>query len=245
VHPALNAEPASAHHILYAFGYDSAAPRTADLSIVIQRLGRIIDGFADKNLQQRVTSLVDLRNREIHTAGLVFSEVGEAQWAPPFYEVADKVSKFMKRDLTDLLGDEAEYARKLLNDKRDQVRESVAKTVAAHAKVFSGKPNDEQSALIAQANAAIQRLGAPHFPCPACGAKARLIGAFIRESATTFEDGYLTYTATSSSDELSCFACGLRLQSLAETTAAGAPPTFSRLMSKDLPEPVEDPYMDM
>jgi hypothetical protein len=94
-----------------------------------------------------------MRNQEIHTGELPFEDLKPSEWLRRYYEVVDILCESLGHTLNDFLGPEvAASAEKLIASLNKEQESAVKSTIAAHAKVFNTKPEEEQKKLRARAD---------------------------------------------------------------------------------------------
>jgi hypothetical protein len=249
VHPALNADPQQDTNLLYGFGFDIAGqPRSLPAHSVYARLEKIIPDFGKP--QRELCDFVGLlRNQELHTAEIPFDSLKVSKWLPRFYEVAGILCKSLGKTHADLLGTEvSRQAEKLVATLNKEQESAVKSKVAAHSKVFSSKPPEEQKALRAEAAIATKMIGhgSSEQKCPACQSPGVLRGDLARSLKPEFEEetAELFVEEVYLANAFHCPACDLSLDNVEEINLAGLEPTFSQTRSTDLHEMFQAEYHD-
>ena len=95
--------------------------------------------------------------------------------------------------------------------------------IAAHKKVFEGKPDDEKAAAAAKAKAEADQLAYVRHhrvTCPACQSVATVQGETFGLEHVSHDDGEIVVRTAVSPRTFSCPACGLKLEGYAELDAA-------------------------
>jgi hypothetical protein len=158
--------------------------------------------------------------------------------------------------LADYVGlEHAENAEALIIETDKNRTASVQTKIASHAKVFFGRSEAEQTALIEKAKTMLfvgvilGARGLTRQACPACKASARVIGDLINESSPFYDGADLAVSRTYRASELRCMACELALSSIEEIRIAGIEPRFQTYSTLDPRDYFkledEEPYMDM
>jgi len=258
VHPALLADGKDdGVSILFACGVTAKGhPKTIDMKAVIHRLGIVIPEYAAQHARI-CTTLIQLRNEELHSGALPFEGKKESSWLPQFYGACNCLCRSMKRTLDDLVGrDVAANASALMKAAHDEKKGLVHQRIASHREVFGSKPEPERAALL-KASLGFQfpdpddvRAGRGRITddCPACGGKAWRLGVPVSETEPMLVDGMLEVSTTYLSHSFRCRVCGLHLDSAEEVAIAGFEPRFTRVEQShpsDAAGEEEEPYMDM
>lgn len=110
--------------------------------------------------------------------------------------------------------------------------------IAAHAKVFNGKSEEEQQALKSAAQLATLELGPGEVArsCPSCGADGTLFGDKVKEFKEKYEDGELLMDVQYMASGFKCVSCGLVLKGIEQVTHAGLDTHFVETVSTSLHE---------
>jgi hypothetical protein len=233
INPALNAQPDDdGVSLLHACGFAvPGKPQSVQMKTVYARLEKIAPKSFTPTLSKKCRTLTSLRNEELHTAELPFAALKISDWLPVFYEAVDVFCDLLESSMDDFLGKkEAGVAREMIKAAQGSQLSATRQKIAAFAKVFNEKPENERTAL---RTAPIRRFG-KRAPCPACETLGVVEGRGIRESRPSYgDDGLLTTEETYAADLFTCGACGLRLASLEEVIAAGIEPTFQTIATWD------------
>ena len=249
VSPVLNADPKQIENIYYALGLEGVGrPRTVPLHSVFLRCLRVVDGF-DESHRKFCDYLGLQRNDELHTGRLPFEDLKLQDWLGNYYEVMDILCRHLDMTLGDLLGpDEAEAAQELLKASEEGLRDSVKRAIAAHRRVFDGKPEEEREQI--QRNSAVNALVAKvpgdlstEAACPACSSSNAVVaGRQIRKSTPYYDGDNILEEITGLSEYFECFACGLRLPSASHLRWSGVEPQFTVVEKTSLHELQEFDY---
>lgn len=252
IHPALNADPREDINLLYACGFPiTSQPKSLPLHAVFLRLEKTVAGFG--SVQRELCDYISLlRNDELHSAGLPFENLKESSWLPRYYEVCHVLCAHLGKSLSDLLGPEvAASAERLIAALDRRLQKSVKDRIAAHAKVFNQKSQQDRQKLQTDAEIRARHLpnGSKPHACPACNNSGALGGELIKEMKPVYEDEVLLIDQEFLAANFRCFACDLQLHNPEELAHSGIEPRFSGQRITDLHELFEpeepDPYMNM
>jgi predicted RNA-binding Zn-ribbon protein involved in translation (DUF1610 family) len=225
VHPVLLADPQEGKNILYAFGVPTDRPKSVPAKTVFLRCQSLLAGFTEEDFKLSV-ALSELRNEELHSAGLPFEAYPLRAWQAEFYRIAQKLCEALGQRLVDLFGtDEAAAAELMLEHRASEVLHEVKEAISASRTAFMALLADDQQSR--REMAATSRLLPRNPPttrvdCPACGSSALLRGEGTREMAATFDEetGDVLVRTIAVPVGLECPACGLDLQGHARISAA-------------------------
>jgi hypothetical protein len=225
VNPVLLADP-SGEAILHAAGFpgdpDGKDPKSIQVTTVISRLRRIVDGFtADR--ENDATILTGLRNRELHTSEAALASVEVSRWLPRFTRVAEVICAHLGLDPTSVVGKEVMQHGRALVDAQDKKLAHEVATRIATAKAFTEQLNQTELHDRQEAARTAFDYEDELVVCPACGFKAVLKLQTIRTTNERFEDGDILSDVIRVANGLDCSVCGLKLGSTAEISAAGLP----------------------
>jgi hypothetical protein len=130
----------------------------------------------------------------------------------------------MGESLETLFGDEeARVARQILEETQTEVRQRVQGLIAAHRKVFEGKPEQDRQSAAENAKKEGEQLAHKRHhrvTCPACGCTATVQGEPFGSEHVTHEEDRIRVRQAVSPRASACSACGLKLQGYAELEAA-------------------------
>jgi hypothetical protein len=242
IHPTLNADPREDVNLLYACGFAvTQQPKSLPVHAVFLRLEKTVEGFG--KVQRELCDYVSLlRNEELHTAELAFDNLKASKWLPRFYDVCKILCAHLGKSLEDFVGSQVgPSAQQLIAALDKEVESSVKGKIAAHAKVFSGKPAEEQNKLrtLADARSRILPYSATARECPACKSKGVLRGELIKELKPIYENESLLIDDEFLAFEFRCPACDLNLTSPAEIAHTTIEPRFGKRRQTDLHEMFE------
>src|SRR6266404_2401445 len=190
-HPALLADPQDGNNILYAFGFPTTAkPMAIPAKTVYSRLKFVVEDFTDDDLSLCLL-MSELRNQEVHTGTLAFTDFPTGKWIAGFYRVIQKIVKRLGIELEDILGKtEAAHAATLVSqahqDVTKQVRERVGKlkskiTVLSAAEIAERRAKHELKFVSARLTSGI---GVFSRKCPACESSGALVATPIGATPT-------------------------------------------------------------
>jgi predicted RNA-binding Zn-ribbon protein involved in translation (DUF1610 family) len=245
IHPVLNADPRDDENLLYGVGYQiTAKPRSLPAHSVYLRLEKTVKKFG-KQQRELCEFVALLRNAHLHTAELPYENLMPAKWLPRFYETVMVLNEFLGKEMSDFLGPEiANSALQLIGALNAKIVGSVKSKIAAHAKVFTSKSNQEQEELLLAAKAAKVILGAGEASrqCPACGGDGTLTGSKVKEFAEEYVDGELQMEVQYLASGFNCPSCGLALKGVEEIVHAGLDTHFLKTTSTSLHDLYEPEY---
>ena len=215
VHPALLADPQSGDNLLYAFGFPGKTPpKSILLKTILHRLTIILPDFRAEDFKFS-TSLLEMRNAEVHSADLPFETFKPQSWLPRLLGVSKTLCESLGRSLEDLLGpEEAEAADEQIESLEDKLKTESCDLVAKHKKTFENLDVEERLEQVKNAKAksrALLRSTDKIVDCPACGAKAALRGKVIRFLEPRTTDDGIEERAVTMPQSLECSACELKL----------------------------------
>ncbi|MER2513668.1 MAG: hypothetical protein ABTQ25_14820 [Nitrosomonas ureae] len=230
VHPVLNADPRDDVSIMYACGFPvPGQPKSIPAHSVYLRLEKIVPGFS-KAQREVCDFLALLRNQELHTSELAFSNLKESKWLPRYYEVCRLLCGFMGKPLEAFLGLEiAKTADALIATLARQTETAVKRRIADQAKSFSQKKPAARKQLVFEATIALKTTspGTTKEACPSCRTEGILSGSLIKELSPEYMHDRLYIDQEFLANQFECLACGLRLQDVEEIAAAGLEPRFA------------------
>ena len=140
----------------------------------------------------------------------------------------------------------AKSALELIMTLNEQVLGVVKSTMAAHAKVFFEKSDEEQQALKQAADLATLELGLGQVvrSCPSCEADGILSGDKVKEFKEKYEDGELLMDVQYIASGFKCISCGLALKGIEQITHAGLDTHFVETVSTSLHELYNPEFMN-
>lgn len=225
--------------MLYALGYQiQGQPRSIPIHSVYIRLEKIHSDF-NKPEREFCDYMSLLRNEELHTANLPFSELKASKWLAQFYNVAKILCALQRKTLKSFLGnDRAKGAMSLIATLSKAQESTVKKKIAVYARAFKAKPEDERNQLNHQSKFESRYFEYNDKPqvCPACESTGLLQGKLIKELKPRYEEGELCVDEEYQADTFKCAACGLILNTINEVTWAGIEPMYTATRSTDLHE---------
>ncbi len=217
VHPALLADPKDGEHLLFAFGFvgpKSGQPKSIPMKSVLHRLVVVLEDFTDEDFKF-ATSIIEMRNGELHSADMPFDSFKPAVWLPELLRLCELLSVASGKTLIDLLGSEdAKTASEMIAALDDTLRGEALKAIAKAKKAFDLLEVADRESLAEKAhqfscaNAAwADRVVA----CPACGSEALVSGKPGRVVETVANEGEIEEKTEVLPAALNCVACGLKL----------------------------------
>lgn len=238
VHPALLADPqAGGAHLLFAFGHgkEDLKPRSVPIKTVFSRCQRIIPRFTEAMFNDAM-ALMEIRNEELHTGGLILEELKPSIWQPPLYAVIQTIVGSLGLEMNEVLPEErAKVASRVLEELDETIESEVKQRVADVARAFGELDEEEQERrrlLPVPASGGVRR---QHriAACPSCGTDGLVSGQVVGTSAPTIGDGNIEQELVVLPSEYRCGACNLELNGLAQLHHAGLGDEFSVKQSED------------
>ena len=216
-----------------ATGTQKFVPKSIAITEVLSRLGTILPEFA-KELENFCVIHTGNRNSELHSGDTPFDGVKSSSWLPSFYRSCDILIASTDGTLEELLGDEqAAAARKQIVAAKDVAAKAVAGIVKAHETVWAGKTGKERDKLTAQATVWATRHDGHVGECPACKAKALMLGEPIAAPKKTIENDLITETQLFLPSRFECVACGMKISGLSQLSACGLGDTYKQTSTYD------------
>ena len=215
IHPALLADPQQGENLLYAFGYPSKnPPKSVPLKTVLHRLTVVVEDFTDDDFKF-TTSILEMRNAEVHSADLPFDTFKPNSWLPQLLQICQVLCTFLGKILADLLGEEdAAAAAEMVASLEDKLRTEAREAIAATKKAFESIDVEERLGRIKSAKEELKttlRWMDKVVKCPACGAEALLRGKVVRVLETRATEDGVEERAIIMPTALECKACDLEL----------------------------------
>lgn len=235
VNPALLADPDKEQNsLLYALRIRSNTSKAK--SIGVKQISKLCcELFSEKfttDDKKAVDDLTDWRNEELHSGGLPFEIHQPSEWLFPFYKACASLSECQGKSLDDLFGEqEAEHARFVLEENRDQIIKSVHELVEERKVSFSLLSSEARASAQSKAAsmAAINSYRNQHIcVCPACQSDAGITGIPIGEAKVTMEKGMVLVRQAISPTNLTCPACKLTLNGYAHLEVLGLAGRYTR-----------------
>ncbi len=241
VHPALIADPRGdgAPNILYAFGVPTKEPRTIVAKTIFARLIHFVDEFTSEDANACLI-LSERRNRQLHTGEVAYADFGSGQWLPDFYRALDILTKFLGRDLDELLGSARAQEARETNARTDKkIDAEVKKRVADCSRMVSALTPQELGAR--REKKAPKRVWAfqqsdiwvTAKTCPACQSKGSLTVKHIGDRPAEIEDASIFVQSIFSPRKFECGVCGLLLTGTQELRVAGLADQVLRTVEND------------
>src|ERR1051326_3915259 len=185
IHPALLADPREPDNIQYAFGViPKGVPKSIPAKTVFARCSVFVPDFTDK-MSAHCLIMADRRNSELHTGAAAFEGIDNSKWLPSTYEVLEILLNHVHRNFSELLGEgQAEFANKVLEDRRNTIKREVHEKLSAAKKFFDGLSPESMDELTARAQSALaiwakSSLVRRICTCPACGLPAGMNGETV------------------------------------------------------------------
>lgn len=244
VHPSLLAAP-EGDSILSANGIPiSNEPKSVPSHTVVTRLMQVVPDFT-KERQQDSTTLLNLRNVELHTGEAAVGNVSNDFWLPKLLRVAEVVCAYLDVELDDLLeGDVVELARALVDLEDKKIAHDVAKLVE-EAKTFVSKLSAAEIASRAPlASSGFVWPPAQKVACPACASEVSIKVERVRTSGERFVEDSLVRDVVYVASSFICPVCNLDLDSTAKIVAAGLPQQFTEEEWEDLSDRFQQDVME-
>ena len=225
VHPVLLADPQEGKNILYAFGVLTEKPKSVPAKTVFMRCQSLVTDFTEEDFKLSL-ALAELRNEELHSAGLPFEAYPLRVWQADFYRIALKLCNSLGHGLVELFGAEEAAAAELMLERRAaDVLHEVQEAISASRRAFMTLTAEEQEVrrgIAAVARRVPRRAPTTDVACPACGSRAQLRGEGTREMPPAFDEetSEVLVRTIAVPVGLECPACGLALEGHARLSAA-------------------------
>jgi hypothetical protein len=173
--------------------------------------------------------MADRRNSELHSGAAAFEGLDNSKWLPSTYEVIEVLLNFMRRDFTDLLGkDHAEFAVKMLQDRRNTIKKEVQEKIAAARRYFGDLDPELKAELSEKASEATATWAKANrlrrsCTCPACALPAGMSGETVARSPVRIDEdaGAIRREVRVLPNALMCPSCKLGLNGYQELNEAG------------------------
>ncbi|QDV77283.1 hypothetical protein [Botrimarina mediterranea] len=224
--PVLLADPdPDQSNILYALGKaGKIGGKSIGSARVVQLCERLFDGFTKDHVKVCL-ALINRRNDELHTGAAAFSQYPSSQWLASFYSACRALCAEMQESLESLLGaEQAAIAITMLEEVKEELKQSVDKRIGSHRSVFLAKPSDDQNSAKDKAvkqGEVLAYQGHHRVECPACKCVALVQGDVYGQVKVEHSGDEIVLRQSVSPKSLYCDACGLRLTSYGELDAAG------------------------
>lgn len=239
ISPALLADSKDSSNLYFALGRNPTAskfiPKSIDISEVRSRLRESVpqytaelDGFSAAHIHRR--------NEELHSGGMPFVGLNTG-WLPHFYETLAVLLESIGESLAAVVGkSEEKVAEKLIAASKDESAKAVAKAIAAHKTVWSGKDEAEQQKLLKQASVWAIRQSGHRVKCPACESDSLIFGGPVSESIRRLEGDLIIEAQEYLPEKFECVACQLKIAGLSQLSACGLGATFKATFTYDAAE---------
>ncbi|TNC44653.1 hypothetical protein [Mumia zhuanghuii] len=230
IHPSLLAIPTDNDSLLAANGITvSRDPKSAPSTVVIDRLGKIVSGFAGGPALD-AGFLMNLRNAELHTSHGAVSDVSNDLWLPKLVRVAKILCAHLDLDVSEVVGDDVVTLGETLIDQADKkVEHEVASKLKAARAFLNGLTPAEVEARASsiQPTSFLERLrinrDSAQVACPACKQGIYAPKTYVRSSRERLDGDSLVRDDIYLLTGLRCPVCGLELTGALELVAAGIP----------------------
>lgn len=232
VSPTLLAEPErDQRNLLHVFGAGTGSPKSITAQQCVLLCKAIVPGFTDVELKS-ASALINRRNDELHTGEAAFATYPTQLWLPDFFRCSKILAEFQGQSLAELFGGkEAAAADELITQKDEKLVGDVKSAIAAYARVFNDKGNEEKTALRNAAAAKGELLshqGHHRVDCPSCGCVATVQGQVHGAEHVQLVERAIVVRESVVPNKFSCEACGLTLSSYAALQVAGLASHFTR-----------------
>lgn len=233
VSPTLLAEPdKDQQNLLYALNLGSAKSpkKSIGTSQVLILCKTLIPEFTEEHLKF-ASAIVNRRNEEVHTGTAAFLEYRTQHWIEGFYKCCKVLSDFLGDSLESIFGaEEAKATQLILKETETKVIEKTKSLIAAYAKVFESKGEEEINHLKAEAEKQGEILShSKHHrvKCPACGCVATVTGDVYGKDKIERGDNEIIVRQPVIPTKFGCAACGLKLNGYGQLSTAGISDHFT------------------
>jgi hypothetical protein len=233
ISPTLLADPdKDQQNLLHALNLGSAKFQKKSISTtqVLWLCKTLIPEFTEEHLKS-ASALINRRNEEVHTGTAAFLEYRTQQWIEGFYKCCKVLAEFLGESLETLFDEEeAKAASLFITETESKVIEKTKSLIAAHAKVFEAKSEDEIKALKAEAEKQGELLShSKHHrvTCPACKSVATVQGEVYGKDHIEHSLEEIIVRQTVIPTKFSCTACGLRLNGYGQLSIANVGDHFT------------------
>lgn len=231
--PTLLAEPdKDQQNLLYALNLGSAKTQKKSIgtSQVLVMCKTLIPEFTEEHLKS-ASAIVNRRNEEVHTGTAAFLEYRTQHWIEGFYKCCKVLADSLGETLESIFGaEEAKAAELILKETETKVIEKTKGLIAAHAKVFESKGEDEINHLRAEAEKQGEILShSKHHrvKCPACSCVATVTGDVYGKDQIEHGDYEIIVRQSVIPTKFNCVACGLKLNGYGQLSTAGVGDHFT------------------
>lgn len=217
VSPTLLADPDPSHqNLLHALNLGSVKSKRKSL-ITMQVLSlcqTLIPEFNESHFKV-ASAIINQRNEELHSGAAAFEEYPTQQWIAGFYKCCKILSEFQGESLRTLFNEDIDSeATVIFAEVEEEVIGKTKALIAAHKKVFEGKPEDKRTELKEEAQKNSDRLafrGHHRVDCPACGCTATVFGEPTGKEHIENHDDCIIVKQSILPTKFSCNACELKL----------------------------------
>lgn len=242
VNPALLADTGDKNwqHLYSALGYPSTEskylPKSIGTSDVFRRLTVIFAEFTEEH-ERFCVSHIGLRNAELHSGDPAFNGAAASSWQSKYYTSCKALLSTMCLEPKEFVDeDEAAVANKLIAAARDDSAKAVKGDVAAHAKVWEAKTQEERdSAMRAAMGWALRHIG-HRIKCPSCSSVALVNGEPISPPRVKLEEHEIVETQEHLPSIFECVACGLKISGLSKLSVVGLGDRYKKTITYDAAE---------
>jgi hypothetical protein len=227
ISPTLLAKPDESHkYLLHALGRGSERDRRVSIQSaeVLQLCRTLFKEFTEDN-KTSALALLNRRNEELHSGANAFGDYPSGQWLGGFYRTCTNLCAAMGETLVNLFGpEEAKSAQEILSENDNDLKQRVLSRIAAHAKVFAGRPPGERDVIKAETEAAgveLARQRHHRVLCPACKCTGTVQGTAFGKEFVTYGEREIIIKQAVRPATFHCTACDLRLAGYGELSLAG------------------------
>jgi hypothetical protein len=215
IHPALLADPQQGENILYACGFPGRKPpKSVPIKTVFHRLTVIVPEFTESDFKF-ATSLMEVRNAELHSGELAFDNYPSKLWFPEFLRICNILVKYNGKILEELLGEkDAKAALDTISALESKKVKDVNNLIALKKKEFDVLDVEvrlekvkESKVLVSQnkwGNKKVRK-------CPACGTEGLLSGEVVKYLRPQVDEDFIREKAVIIPTKFNCFSCSLKL----------------------------------
>lgn len=245
IHPSLLAIPTDSDSLLAANGITVGRdPKSAPSTLVIDRLGKIVSGFAgDAALDAGF--LMNLRNAELHASDAAVSDVSNDLWLPKLIRVAKVICTHLELKVEDIIeADVVKLGETLLDQADKKVGHDVSIKIRAARALLDGLTPGEieaRAASITPTSFADRHrisLSSATVTCPVCSHDIYAPKSYVRSSRERLDGDSVLRDDIYLVTELRCPVCGLELTGAPELVAAG----IAQLVIEEEYESLEERY---
>lgn len=215
VHPALLADPQSPDSLLHVFGFPGKkSPKSVPMKTVLHRLTIVLEDFSTDDFSF-ATSIIEMRNAELHSDELPFEVFKREAWLPQLMRLCRVLCETQGKSLEDLVGSEEVGAvEQQIGTLEDQLKKEAHDVVRQRKTSFDELEVESRLERVKQAKeeAADRRTWQDRVvKCPSCGSDALLSGKVVRSLPPNVTEDGVEERAVIMPTSLECFACELTL----------------------------------